>query len=143
MSPTTRLLDTLARPAVEAAADARLWFEERDVERLRAELDALPKLIAQVVERAYALGAAHARRAGCEAATPYRAAAPARTPTPAAKLSRSVARLWRACASPQDRARVLAALRMRERDLDRILAGRVRLAPAGWRRLWRGLGTPS
>jgi hypothetical protein len=132
-----RLFDTLARPAVEAAADARLWLEERDAERLRAELDALPRLIAEVVERAYALGTARARQASRQAA------APARASTPAVKLSRSVARLRAARATPQDRARVLAALRMRERNLDRILAGRVRLAPAGWRRLWRGLGTPS
>lgn len=133
-----RLLDTLARPAVEAAQDARLWLEERDVERLRAELDALPGLIAEAVERAFDLGAARAGQA-----TSRQAAAQARTPTPTAKPSRSVTRLRRACATPQDRARVLATLRMRERDLDRILAGRVRLAPAGWRRVWRGLGTPS
>jgi hypothetical protein len=137
-----RLLDALARPAAEAAADVRRWHEERDTERLLAELDALPGLIAEAVERAYTLGTARAKQASRQATAPARASILAARKAPPC-ASRSVARLRAACASPQDRARVLAALRMRERDLDRILAGRVRLAPAGWRRLWRGLGTPS
>lgn len=131
---------TSTEEAIVSAQDALILLRTGRTHMAQWHFSKLPERIYGAIEGARAEGWQRGHETGKEAAcAEARREGYAEGVRAASAPPRSVAdrgRLARLCALPEGRALARAVLKIEDRDLDAVLAGRVRLAPSAWQRLW-------